>query len=218
MSDESLFREVDEEVRQEQFKKLWDRYGNAVVALCLVVVAAVAGFKGWQYWQVKQAETAAGAFFAAGALAADGKSDEALKQYGTISHSGYGTLARLRAANVQLAAGKTADAVKAYDAIAADTSIAQPLRDAARLRAAYALVDTAKPEDLAGRVNTLDAPGNAWRHAARQVMALSMWRAGDYAGAQRQVAAMLSDGETPPGIRQSAQALNDLLLPLADKK
>ena len=33
MSDESLFREVDEEVRREQAKKLWDRYGTYLVAV-----------------------------------------------------------------------------------------------------------------------------------------------------------------------------------------
>lgn len=218
MSDESLFREVDEEVRQEQFKKLWERYGNAIIAMCFVVVAAVAGFKGWQYWQVRQAEAAADAFFAAGTLATDGKAEEALKQYASVSHSGYGILARLRAANAQLAAGKVDEAVKAYDAIAADAAVPAPLRDAARLRAAYALVDTAKPEELSGRVNTMDAAGNPWRHAARQVMALAMWRAGDMGGAQKQVSAMLADSETPAGIRQSARALNDLLLPLVDKK
>ena len=218
MSDESLFREVDEEVRQEQFQKLWKRYGNVIIALCFVMVAAVAGFKGWQYWQVKQSETAADSFFAAGSLITDGKPEDALKQYESISHSGYGTLARLRAANAGLAAGKLNDAIKAYDAIAADPSVPAPLRDAARLRAAYALVDTAKPEDLSGRVNGLDTPGNPWRHAARQVMALTMWRAGDVAGARKQVSAMLADGETPAGIRQSARALNDLLLPLVEKK
>ena len=46
MSDESLFREVDEEVRQEQYKKLWDKFGNYFVALCVIIVAAVAGVKG----------------------------------------------------------------------------------------------------------------------------------------------------------------------------
>ena len=45
MSDESLFREVDEEVRQEQYKKLWERYGNHIIALCLIVVAGVADRK-----------------------------------------------------------------------------------------------------------------------------------------------------------------------------
>ena len=62
MSDESLFREVDEEVRQEQLKKLWDRYGNYVIALCLGIVIAVAALKGWQYWQLKQSQTGAAAY------------------------------------------------------------------------------------------------------------------------------------------------------------
>ena len=43
MSDESLFREVDEEVRQEQYKKLWDKFGNYFVALCVVIVAVGGG-------------------------------------------------------------------------------------------------------------------------------------------------------------------------------
>ena len=37
MSDESLFREVDEEVRQERFKKLWERFGNYIIALAFLV-------------------------------------------------------------------------------------------------------------------------------------------------------------------------------------
>ena len=43
MSD--IFHEVDEEVRREQLKKLWDRYGNYVVAAAFLLVAAVAA---WQ--------------------------------------------------------------------------------------------------------------------------------------------------------------------------
>jgi len=59
VSDESLFREVDEEVRQDQLKKIWARYGNLIVAVCLALVAVVAGIKGWQYWQIRQSEQAA---------------------------------------------------------------------------------------------------------------------------------------------------------------
>ncbi|WP_374331743.1 tetratricopeptide repeat protein, partial [Aestuariivirga sp.] len=65
MSDESLFREVDEEVRQEQFKKLWARYGNAVIGLCVLVIIGVAGMEGWRYFQLKQSETAGDSFFSA---------------------------------------------------------------------------------------------------------------------------------------------------------
>ena len=45
VSDESLFREVDEEVRSDEFKRLWQRYGNYITAVALGIVIAVAGFK-----------------------------------------------------------------------------------------------------------------------------------------------------------------------------
>ena len=218
MSDESLFREVDEEVRQEQFKKLWDRYGNAVLALCFVVVAGVAGFKGWQYWQVKQAETAATSFFEAAKLAETGKADEALKQFAAVSHSGYAVLAKLREAGVLATQGKIDDAVKVYDAVATDNKADAALRDAAKIRAGYVLAETAKPADLAARVGQFDQAGNPWRHAAREIVGIAAWRTGDYAAAEKTMGVILADIETPAGVRQRAQIISQLLVPLLPKK
>ena len=213
MSDESLFREVDEEVRQEQFKKLWARYGSAIIGACLVVVAGVAGFKGWQYWQVKQSETAAESFFSAVKLAGTDKAGEALKQFGAIGHVGYGALAKLSEAGVLVTQGNAAEAVKIYDAVAADAGASAPLRDLARLRAAIALADGATPTDLEARLKGFDVPGNPWRHAARDIMAAAYWKAGDTQSADKMVKAILADPEVPPGIRQRAQILGDLLIP-----
>ena len=218
MSDESLFREVDEEIRQEQFQKLWARYGNAIIGLCLLVVAVVAGFKGWQYWQVKQSETAAESFFSAVKLAGDGKTDDAIAAFATISHSGYGALAKLREAGALSTSGKVAEAVKIYDATAADGKADAALRDLARMRAALALADTATPADLEARVKAFDVAANPWRHTAREIMALAQWRAKDYPAADKLVQSILADPEAPAGVRQRAQILNGLLVPLLDKK
>jgi len=218
VSDDSLFREVDEEVRQEQFKKLWAQYGNLIVAVCLIVVVGVAGFKGWQYWQVKQAEEAGDAFFDAAKLAGTDKSDEAIKQFETVTHAGYGVLARLREANILAAQNKAGDAVKIYDAVAADGSADAALRDLARVRAALALADSAAPADLETRLQGFDAAGNPWRHVARDVMAAALWRAKDYAGADAKVKAILGDGEAPAGVTQRARVLSELLVPLLAKK
>ena len=73
VSEESLFREVDEELRQEQYKKLWDKFGTYFVALCVVIVAAVAGFKGYEYYKVKQSQAAAVVYFDGVKRATDGK-------------------------------------------------------------------------------------------------------------------------------------------------
>lgn len=218
MSDESLFREVDEEVRQEQFKKLWERYGNVLVALAFVVVAVVGGWKGWQYWQVKQAEAAAETYFAATRLAGSGKEDEALAQFATVDHPGFGVLSRLRQANLLAKQGKSAEAVKLYDAVAADPSAEATLRDLARIRAGYVLADTMKPDELLPRIGDYDKDGNRWRHAAREIFAIAAWRAADYTMADRYVNAIMSDPEAPGSVRQRAQTLSQLLTPLLAKK
>jgi hypothetical protein len=218
VSDESLFREVDEEVRQEQFKKLWERYGNYVLALCVIVVAGVAGFKGWQYWQVRQAEAAGEAYFAAAKQAAGDKAEDAARQFAAIDHSGYGQLARLREAGVLAEQGKTDEAVKLLDALAADGSADPTLRDLAKIRAGYLLADTLKPDELQVRLGAFDKDGNPWRLAAREIFGLAAWRTGDHEMADRYMNAIVADPEASPSMRQRAQTMIQLLTPLLAKK
>jgi hypothetical protein len=42
MSD--IFREVDEDLRREQVRKLWDRFAPYVIGLAVLIVAATAGY------------------------------------------------------------------------------------------------------------------------------------------------------------------------------
>jgi hypothetical protein len=60
-----IFQEVDEEVRREQLKKLWDRYGNYVVVAAFLVVAAVAAWRAYSWWEAKKAAESGAAFEAA---------------------------------------------------------------------------------------------------------------------------------------------------------
>lgn len=214
MSDESLFREVDEEVRQEQFKKLWARYGNAVIGLCVLVIIGVAGMEGWRYFQLKQSETAGDSFFSAVQLAEGGKAADAVKQFEAIEKTGFATLGRLRAAAELVTEGKIEDGVKIYDAVAADAANDQTLRDLARVRAAAALSGTVGFADIEARLKDFNVDGNPWRHMAREIMAAVQYRLKDYAGADKQVQAILADPDTPPQLRQRAAMMADLLQPM----
>ena len=44
-----IFHEVDEEVRREQLKKLWERYSIHFIALAVLIVAAVGGWRGYEW-------------------------------------------------------------------------------------------------------------------------------------------------------------------------
>jgi len=38
-----IFREIDEELKQDQLKKLWKRYGTYIVGLLVLIIAGVGG-------------------------------------------------------------------------------------------------------------------------------------------------------------------------------
>jgi hypothetical protein len=100
-----IFQEVDEEVRREQLKKLWERYGNYLVALCILIVAGVAAWRAYDWWENKQAVQSGAAFEQAVTLAEAGKHQEAEAAFAKLASdgtAGYRSLARLREA-VQLA-------------------------------------------------------------------------------------------------------------------
>lgn len=213
MTDESLFREVDEEVRQDAYKKLWDRFGNLFIALAVAVVAVVGGIKGWQYYQQTQSETAAAIYAEALKKASDGKSEDAIGALQAVNHAGYAQLARLSEAAILAEKGEAEKAVAAYDAISADTAIDPAVADLARIRAGYLLVDTATPDQLLARLGRFDKDGEVWRHQAREIFGLAAWRTGDFVMADRYMNAIFADPETPQGMRQRAQVMVQLIAP-----
>jgi hypothetical protein len=221
LSDESLFREVDEEVRRQRLQDLWNRWGNLFIAISVVVILTVAGVKGWQYWQLRQAETAARTYFAAMALAEQGKGEEAAKRFAEVaagSHNGYALLAKLYIAAQHAAAGRREEAVKIYDEVAGSASADANLRTAARIRASLLVVDTAPREEIVRRIGDLNTPDNVWRNEAREILALAAYRAKDYAEADRLMNDILIDQEAPRNLRQRAQIMISLLAPHLDGK
>ena len=201
MSD--IFDEVDEEVRREQFKKLWDRYGNLVVVLAFLIVAAVGGWRFYQYWQDKKAAEAGAQFTAAALLAEQGKHEEAEKAFARVAAegaAGYRVLARLREA-AELAARDPKAAVAVYDDIAASSSTGQPLKDFAAVRAAMLLVDSAPLADITRRLEPISGAGAPFRHSARELLAFAAWKAGDTTAMRKWTTLILADVEMPAALR-----------------
>jgi hypothetical protein len=204
-----IFQEVDEEVRRERLEQLWKRYGNYVIAAAFVLLAAVGGWRGYVYWEQRKAAEAGAAFEAASVLADEGKhadAQAAFAKLATEGTTGYRVLARFREAG-QLALSDPKAAVGAYDALAADASLGQPLQDLAAVRAALLLVDTAPYEELRTRLEPLTAADRPFRHSARELLALGAWRAGDSAAARRWIDTVVSDPETPASIRNRVDVL-----------
>ena len=212
-----LFDEVDEDVRRDQLKKLWDQYSIYIVAGALLIIAAVGGWRGYEYLEAKKAAEAGAAFDKAVELSEQNKHAEAEAAFTELAakaRSGYRMLARLRAAG-EVANRDAQAAAKMYDDIAADRSIGAPEQDLAKIRAAGLLLETASYPSMLQRLEPATGPRATFRHTARELLALSAWRAGDTAAARQWLDLIANDGETPPSLRSRAEALQALLPPVA---
>ena len=212
-----LFDEVDEDVRRDQLKKLWDQYSIYIVAAALLIIAAVGGWRGYQYLEAQKAAEAGAAFDKAVELSEANKHSEAEAAFNELAAKapyGYRMMARLRAAG-EVAARDPKAAAKLYDDIAADRSMSATAQDLAKIRAAELLVDSSSYPDMLQRLEPSTAPGATYRHTARELLALSAFRAGDNAAARKWLDLIANDGETPPSLRSRAEALQALLPPVA---
>jgi hypothetical protein len=208
-----IFHEVDEEVRREQLKKLWDRYSIYLIALAVLIVVGMAGWRGYEYWVAKKAAAAGAEFEAAITLNEEGKRAEAEAAFAKVAAeapAGYRVLARMRAAGT-LAQSKPADAVKAYDEISTDASLGPIWQDLAAVRAGLLLIDTAPLADIRRRLDPVAEPTRSFRHTARELLALSAWRNHDFIAARKYIDMIAGDAESPIGVRARADVLSALI-------
>ena len=139
-----LFDEVDEEVRRDQLKKLWDQYSLYIIAGMILIIAAVGGWRGYQYLEAKKAAEAGAAFDKAVELSEANKHTEAEAAFADLvakAPFGYRVLARLRMA-AEVANRDPQAAAKMFDEIAADRSVGVAEQDLARIRAAQLLLES----------------------------------------------------------------------------
>ena len=204
-----IFREIDEELRQDKFDKLWREYGRYVIVGAVVVVLAVAGVSGWRQYQ-ESVRLADGARFAAAkALSDDGKTEDAAKLFASLgreSGTSYGTLSRFHEAALSAREGDAEVAISLYDALAADTGINAPFRDLATILSASVRANGSSPDGAAisDRLQPLIDAGGTWRHSALEILGTLAHRSGDITRAKELFKRIVDDIEAPRGLRARA--------------
>ena len=102
-----------------------------------------------------------------------------------------------------------------YDEIIADRATPPAEQDLARIRVAGLQVDTAPYDALLARLEPATAITGTYRHTARELLALSAWRANNATATRQWLDMIANDAETPPTLRTRAEALAALLPPAA---
>jgi hypothetical protein len=204
-----LFREINEELRQDRYERLWQTYGKYAIGIGMVLVASVIGWKAWQHYTVSQHQAQSLQFSNAGKLLQDGKKTEAAALFANLaerSSGGYKVLSRFHQAALRAESGDVGGAVSLYEELAKDTGVDSTLREAADIFVVMLQLDDAKSDGAAmqTRLEPLMKSNGAWRHAARELSGLLALRSGDGNAARGHFRKVADDLEAPQGMRARA--------------
>lgn len=205
-----IFREVDEALREDKARALWNRYRNWIVGVALTIVLATATFVWWQNWTQSRNQNQTAALEAARVtgLQDAGAGADAMSGLAVEASGGRAVLARFYEAGLLAEAGDRQGAALAYQALSEEGGLSAPWGDLARLLAGlHGLEAGDDPEDIRDRIGPLADGDGPWRYSAREILALVDLRAGltaDAADAFRQLA---EDPVAPADMRERADEL-----------
>ncbi len=209
-----LLREVDDAVRQDQYAQAAQRYGRPALIAVVLVLALFGAYLFWNGRQdaarEKDSESLIGALdqVERGNL---GSGSAALDPLIAEGNDGARAAAQMLKAGIAMEQAKPDEAVKLYDAVAADGDAPQALRDLATIRSVTTRYDRMAPADVVARLKPLAAPGSPWFGPAGEMVAMAYLDQGKNAEAGALFAAIARDKNTSDTLKSRTRQMAGVL-------
>ncbi len=216
MTHENLFKEVEDDLERQRYEDLWKRYGIWVAAAALALVFGTAGYNFWQghTQEVHQQATGKLTEILAQNKAEPAKQIEALENFAASSKgTTQATFAQLHAAAEAAKNDKKDQAIKIYDAVAADEKADHAFRQLADLLSVQLQLDSGDTAALQKRLQPLMGDKEPWRFSALEYSGYLALRSGDKIKAKELFTRLSQDASAPKSL--SARAA-DMVRFLAD--
>ena len=211
---DSLFKEIDEDIRQEKYIDLWRKYGKIIISISIAFVLGVAAFKGWEAYNLNQKIADSNQLSSALDLIDQEKQTNAatiLNKLIKSGSTGYAILARFNDAAILMKNGKRKKAIANYLSIADDKSIKEEVRNMALILSAQLGIGYMESNIFLDRLKELIDGKNAWRHSAKELTALFAQEAGNGLKARQHFKELSDDATAPQSIRSRAAEMSAAL-------
>jgi len=154
--------DLQEQEQLDALKAFWQRYGNLVTWLLILLLAGYAGWNGWNYWQREQALKASAMYDALDQAAAAGDAERSGRVFADLkqrfARTAYAQQGGLAAAKVQFDKGQI-DAAKASLTWVAENAVEDEYRTVARLRLAAVLAGTKQYDEALKQLDAAKTEG-----------------------------------------------------------
>jgi len=210
-----IFKEIDEDLRRENFARLWQRYGYYVIGFLIVVVIATGVAVAWRQYQARVRADEGERYQVALELLHQGKVKEASNAFATLAEASgrRGVLARFEGAGILVHNGDKAGAVARYNAITADASVDQQFRDLATILSVQNSLVSGDSKRLIEQLQPLAAGAGPWQPSALEMTALAQLKTGDKKAAAATYRRLSDNRAAPQGMRTRAAEMVAALAP-----
>lgn len=211
MSD--ILQEVDEALKQDKILKLWQDYGNYIIAAVVMVVLMTAAKSGYEYHHKTTSEAATTQLLSI----LDGEEESkaaALTDFINNAKGGSSIIAQLQLAGEHLNNDNGEDALKVFADIAMNDKATPYFKDFAKLMMVQIKMDTLSDENIkeiqAYLSAIIDDEKSVWRYHALLNRAALSAAGQEYKPAIDDLQKIIDSRVSPPTLAQRARALSQL--------
>ena len=206
--EENLVKEINKEIKQDEYKKLWKKYGNYFIGSCLIIILFISSITMYKNYRTNMIEKQSELYFEAIEFVKNENYPEAEKILNKISNSknsGYSDLSALQITHLKNK-GKANIDIK-------NISINKNpfLKDYFVLQKFNQNLTEEQNNISINEIIKIARPGAPWRFTAHELLAAYYIKNNDLDSAQQSLISIIEDSEAPLFIKERALLLNDTL-------
>jgi hypothetical protein len=208
-----IFREVEDDYRQELLLDFWKRHAKELIAAVILVILAAIAVALYQNWQTRVKEQQTSALSEAMTLVDQKSSDDGIAALNDVINKTTGhqrIAARFALARLQTQKGDIPEALAVYETIEKDSAANRAETGLAEIARLQLQIDSGDPATLAPELAKLADDKNPWRFSAREMQGLLAIRQNDPATAHKIFDGLAQDKAAPDGIQSRAADLAQL--------
>lgn len=211
---DAFINEVNEDVKNDNFKVLWNRYGIFVILFVVLAVSATVSFERIKSWKVAQNQANTENYMVAAQLRDNPTQTlEALQKIAGDNQGIFSDFAKLQIANVLFSQEKTEEALATLQNLLDDNTVNNEVKHIALVKLATYRVDTMPRAEFEAMLKPLIAENTSWSPLAQDLLAMAAIRDGDVDTAQTIYENILKIKDLPENFRTKVQ---DMLNSLSD--
>lgn len=210
---DAFIMEVDDEVKNDNLKAFWKKYGLYVVLFVVVVLSLTVSFETIKNWRENQFRKQTDTYIASSLEKSPQDMIVALEKIAAGNHGIYSELARIQISDILLEQGKTQDALNMLQSLFDNDELSPRIRNLAAIKLASQKVDTAPFSEIQTLLKPVIDADDSWTPIAKEYLALSAIQAKDYQTARDLYQQLLQDPRVSDEFRSRVQ---DMLTALSD--